>query len=311
MRFELDRLTEYTNEAMLDEIGRVTGLVHGPTLPRSQFDKHAKVSSSAVQRRFHGWGKGLTAAGLGHLYRGPAVTRKMRRQAARKMTNDDVLAELRRVARKVGTETLTQEQLEAHSPIATVVIKRRFGSWDNALKEAGLRLTRFGRRYSEEQYFENLLTVWTYYGRQPRYSEMDKPPSVITAGAYEHRFGKWTNALVAFVQRANEPSDAAESDTSRTPTGPAAHLAPRDQKTSDGKASAEGPKRKLSISLRYAILKRDGFRCVLCGCSPATDLDCELHVDHVIPDSKGGPTAAENLRTTCSLCNIGKGDHLE
>lgn len=33
-----------------------------------------------------------------------------------------------------------------------------------------------------------------------------------------------------------------------------------------------------------------------------------LHVDHVIPWSKGGETTLENLRVLCSVCNIGKSD---
>ncbi len=33
----------------------------------------------------------------------------------------------------------------------------------------------------------------------------------------------------------------------------------------------------------------------------------ELHVDHVIPWSKGGPTVFEHLQTLCNKCNLGKG----
>jgi len=57
-------------------------------------------------------------------------------------------------------------------------------------------------------------------------------------------------------------------------------------------------------SLRYSIMKRDNFRCVLCG---ATSEDgAKLHVDHIIPVSKGGKTEISNLRTLCSTCNLGK-----
>lgn len=61
----------------------------------------------------------------------------------------------------------------------------------------------------------------------------------------------------------------------------------------------------MSDSLRYDILKRDGFRCVLCG---ATAKDgAKLHVDHIYPVSKGGKTEPDNLRTLCESCNRGKG----
>ena len=66
--------------------------------------------------------------------------------------------------------------------------------------------------------------------------------------------------------------------------------------------------RKISDKLRYAVLKRDNFKCRACGASPAKDSNIELHVDHIIPWSKGGETTLENLQTLCSRCNIGKSD---
>lgn len=65
----------------------------------------------------------------------------------------------------------------------------------------------------------------------------------------------------------------------------------------------------MTASLRYEILKRDGFRCVLCGKS-AQD-GAVLHVDHIKPVSKGGKTEPHNLRTLCEECNLGKSDRYE
>lgn len=64
--------------------------------------------------------------------------------------------------------------------------------------------------------------------------------------------------------------------------------------------------RSISAKLRYSVLKRDNFRCCACGASPAKDPSVELHVDHIVPWSKGGETALDNLQTLCSKCNIGK-----
>lgn len=68
--------------------------------------------------------------------------------------------------------------------------------------------------------------------------------------------------------------------------------------------------RNISDKLRYQVLKRDKFKCCACGVSPAKNLGVELHVDHIIPWSKGGETTLENLQTLCSRCNIGKSDSL-
>ena len=40
-------------------------------------------------------------------------------------------------------------------------------------------------------------------------------------------------------------------------------------------------------TVRYDVLKRDR-KCVLCGATPEIDSDVRLHVDHIIPRSKGG-----------------------
>ena len=66
---------------------------------------------------------------------------------------------------------------------------------------------------------------------------------------------------------------------------------------------------KMSDSLRYDVMKRDGFRCQLCGATAKEG--AKLHVDHIIPVSKGGKTVASNLRTLCDRCNLGKSDKIE
>ncbi len=66
--------------------------------------------------------------------------------------------------------------------------------------------------------------------------------------------------------------------------------------------------RVISKALRYNVLKRDNFKCCACGASPAKDPSVELHIDHIIPWSKGGETTIDNLQTLCSECNIGKSD---
>ncbi len=68
--------------------------------------------------------------------------------------------------------------------------------------------------------------------------------------------------------------------------------------------------RLVSDKLRYQVLKRDNFKCCACGASPAKNPSVELHIDHIIPYSKGGEATLDNLQTLCSKCNIGKSDSL-
>ena len=68
-------------------------------------------------------------------------------------------------------------------------------------------------------------------------------------------------------------------------------------------------RRLMTDSLRYDVMQRDGFRCQLCGATAADGY--KLHVDHIIPVSKGGKTEMGNLRTLCERCNMGKGAKIE
>lgn len=74
------------------------------------------------------------------------------------------------------------------------------------------------------------------------------------------------------------------------------------------KVASKSKSRSISDKLRYTVLKRDKFKCCACGASPAKDPSVELHIDHIIPWSKGGETVLANLQTLCSRCNIGKSD---
>ena len=73
----------------------------------------------------------------------------------------------------------------------------------------------------------------------------------------------------------------------------------------DLREKAKEQRELMTPTLRYQIMKRDGFTCVICGRSAADG--AVLNVDHYIPVSKGGKTVPENLRTLCAICNAGKG----
>lgn len=60
------------------------------------------------------------------------------------------------------------------------------------------------------------------------------------------------------------------------------------------------------LSLRFLILKRDNYRCRLCGVTAADGPDVRLEVDHITPRSKGGTDDPSNLWTLCFPCNRGK-----
>ena len=75
------------------------------------------------------------------------------------------------------------------------------------------------------------------------------------------------------------------------------------------KYQALNERHKLTKKLRYQVLKRDHYCCVICGRSAKDGV--KLHVDHIKPVAQGGKTVLNNLRTLCADCNLGKSDHYD
>ena len=59
--------------------------------------------------------------------------------------------------------------------------------------------------------------------------------------------------------------------------------------------------------LRFVVLKRDRYRCQLCGVAAVDGPQVRLHVDHKVARSRGGKDTMENCWTLCRDCNLGKG----
>lgn len=173
----------------------------------------------------------------------------------------------------------------------------RFGSWNSALEKAGLELNE-EKDVSEIDLFKNLETVWISKGKQPVWRDMSNPPSKYRGGIYENRFGSWRNALKEFVEYINDDSNDLEES----------HIDEPKRETNTKETKRRRTSRNISERMRFRILVRDGFTCQSCGASPLKSRGVELHVDHIIPWSKGGETEDENLETKCSKCNLGKGN---
>lgn len=197
-----------------------------------------------------------------------------------------LLEDLRVVAARLGKRTVGQKEYGEFGEYDASTMIRRFGSWNGALRSAGLEVSN-EVNISDERLFENVLTLWQHYGRQPRRSELAIPPSCISQSPYHRRFGSWSAALAAFVQYANEGGLSASESTE--PTHPRRETG-----------------REPSLRLRWKVLQHDRFTCRACGASPAITPGVELHVDHITAWSIGGLTVLENLQTLCSRCNLGK-----
>jgi hypothetical protein len=212
----------------------------------------------------------------------------------RGVTDEELIADLKRVALEIDKKSVTRDVCDEKGKYHSTTYIRRFGSWYNALEKAGLEKTRTPMNLPEEELFQNLEEIWIKLGRQPRYSEVQKPLSKYHVATYEHRFGGWRSALEKFVTYINKEENVSSEEAIK-----GLEIEPSTKhKTS----------RTINWRIRFIVMKRDNFKCKNCGRSPATDPSIILHVDHIKAWANGGETVLENLQTLCSVCNIGKSD---
>ncbi len=147
---------------------------------------------------------------------------------------------------------------------------------------------------SDQDLFEEIERVWVCIGKQPSYTKM-RDFSKYSVGTYEKRFGGWRAALKSFVNYINCNDENLKEPINKTDVE-----FDHQHRTS----------RTINLRLRFIVFSRDKFKCCACGASPAKDPLVELHVDHIVPWSKGGKTVKDNLQTLCSKCNLGKSDLL-
>lgn len=66
--------------------------------------------------------------------------------------------------------------------------------------------------------------------------------------------------------------------------------------------------RHIPRPIQFRVLKRENQVCRSCGLPVA---DNDVHFDHIIPWSKGGPTEESNIQLLCGVCNRKKSDKFE
>ena len=144
---------------------------------------------------------------------------KLSRVSGQAVSDEQLLADLRRVANDPPVmETVTQDKYERHGVFDASTVIRHFGTWNKGLIAAGLSIS--NEFYSEQRHFDNLLMLWQHYGRQPRRSELTKPPSTISQSPYKNRYRGWMAALEAFVNYANSTElRAPEGDSKSNSSG--------------------------------------------------------------------------------------------
>ena len=260
----------------------------GERLTREEFSKLSRTSPTTLSRHFGSWEKALDRAGISH---------DLAPRVKPQVTCEAVIDGIRAYIREVGTSPKLDD-IAARLDVHRSTILSKCGKWSALLKEIGAQPVPLGRRYTDEECFGNIVELWAHYGRQPNFHELKRAPSRVGSKAYLLRWGGWRAALGAFIDYINQTP----ASQSKGPKEADAQLF-----TPVATVTLAIEPRSISLALRYKVLCRDRFRCQICGRSPAKDIGVEIHVDHIIPWSKGGKNIEQNLRVLCFDCNLGKG----
>lgn len=310
-------LNEYhrnvSDEELLADVKRVAKTLDNETLSQKYYKEKGKYGVNTLLRRFGSWLNVLALCGIQpNTYQVAAASSGHEHQT---VDTDELLADIKRVALLLNKKTISTKEYQQHGIYSRDTCFRRFSSWNEALKQAGLKPYKKvpGQRINDEDMLKEIERIWIKLGRQPTSSDITAGISQYSLHAYTDHFGGWRGALEAFVKYINEEEPVTEY-VNEEESGDEIVVADEEDsgKNTIAPVKIDKPRHKTSrdvnYRLRFKVMQRDNFKCCLCGKSPAKDPSVELHIDHIFPWSKGGETVIDNLQTLCSVCNLGKGN---
>lgn len=203
-----------------------------------EMDALGRFSVSTYQNYFSTWSKALQAAGL-------------EPHRIRDLEQSDLINDLHRVAAKVD-RTPTAIDIVAHSQHSSRSYIEQFGSWNQALRDAGYEPTTF-RNLTPTRLLHEIKRLHEELGRVPSTTDMDDYGR-FSSGTYWAHFDSWNQAirLAGF-----DPRQTVKESWSNY-------------------YGADWDSR------RENVIQRDGEACRVCGIS-REDATIELNVHHIRP----------------------------
>ena len=254
------------------------------------------------------------------------------------VSDEQLLEDLREFADELG-KTPTETEMRKKGPWHGGTYQNHFGSWNNALQQAGLKVNQTKEiPESKERLLDDLREFANKLGKTPTAPEMDKKGQW-SGKTYHNHFGSWNDALQEVGLEINKENDVPESKEQllddlrefadglkKTPTaaemndkGPWDEKVYRNQFGSWNNAVQEagleinclGPSERAGIGedaygegykeKRSEVLELDKYKCRVCGKTE------DLHCHHIKPrrtfDDVSDSNTLDNLITLCASCH--------
>jgi transposase len=182
---------EYSDEDLKEQLRRVKD-EEGKCSPNVFGDRDDTASTQQVMRRFGSWTNAREAAG---------IEEDLRHEGGRERqySNAELFQHLHELKRREGSVSIRQMDKDEHDDLASSsAVSSRFGSWNDALKEAGLaeeisKVEGRPKQYSDENLLQMLRWCKEKHGKctQDVFNDDEMFPS---ASVVRRRFGKWQQA---------------------------------------------------------------------------------------------------------------------
>ena len=133
MEFKLNEYhRDLTTEELIDDLRRVSHMLNKSYISRNEYESNGKYSATPFLRRFGSWINSLSAAGL---------ETQRNKSDYFKIPNQSLIEDLKEVSQTLQKESISTKDYSENGKYRVQTIISRFGSWNEALKQAELQPT--------------------------------------------------------------------------------------------------------------------------------------------------------------------------
>lgn len=183
-----------TRNDLIDSIQKTAAALRTTRLSARAFRQQTGVTMSAIYKHFDSWSEACLAAGVNH---GPTYENLV---APPKVSREDCLAEMNRVAVLLGQRQLSSKEFSRHAKFTAKPVINRFGSWEKALEEAGLEVrdkVKLDKPLSKEECVNELRRVARILSTTTLIESDFDSNSTLSSFRVVRACGGWVNALSA------------------------------------------------------------------------------------------------------------------
>lgn len=197
----------YSRKELLEWLRELTDDETPPT--QRDLEQHSEAPTAATYRnQFGSWEKALREAGFDE----ETISHRAGVGDASVYSDEELCQYLQSLAAELDRSPRRVE-VQERSDISVSTFSRRFGSFNDALRAAGLAVTKphdEDPKYSREELLEYIRELTAEQLKPPSAADMNDADGVPNANTYQRRFGSWNRAKRLAVRGDRDPD--ADSD---------------------------------------------------------------------------------------------------